>query len=162
MQKVITFNPNKCTGCRTCELACSTSHTNTCNPSRSRIRILKMGEYLHIPIRCRQCEDPVCIRICPFRALTRNEEVGFIEINNNVCVGCKLCVEYCPFGGSQLDFVERKITMCDLCDGDPQCVKLCSAGALEYVELEEMVLKRRDELFRIYMEFMKTGKIEKF
>ena len=118
-----------------------------------------MGEYLFIPIRCRQCEEPVCIRICPLRAVSKNEELGYVEVDPDVCVGCRLCVEYCPFGGVQMDFITRKIAICDLCEGEQVCVKFCTANALEYVELEEMMLRRRDEFFKIYMEFMKARKI---
>lgn len=118
--------------------------------------MLKRCEYLIIPIRCRQCEDPICVRVCPFRAIRKNEDLGFVEVDFDVCVGCKLCVEFCPFGGVQIDFTTGRIAICNLCEGEPACAKFCTANALKYVELEEMALERRDDFFKIYLEFMKA------
>ncbi len=161
--KVIVFNPEKCIGCRTCELVCSVKHLGVVSPLRSRIRILKNGEYVFVPARCRQCEDPLCLMVCPVKAITRDEELGIIKIDYDRCRGCRLCTEICPFGGPLMDFKERKIIACDLCEGDPTCVKLCSGDALEYVEEEEVPPAARERMMGIYMkalEYYRAGSRE--
>jgi carbon-monoxide dehydrogenase iron sulfur subunit len=57
-----------------------------------------------------------------------------VTINYDLCIGCKFCVAVCPFGAMGIDPVARKVIKCDLCDGEPVCVKFCETKALEYVD----------------------------
>ncbi|RLB08199.1 MAG: 4Fe-4S dicluster domain-containing protein [Deltaproteobacteria bacterium] len=144
--KVLMIDYQKCTGCRLCELICSVKHEGVSNPSRSRIKIMKWeSEGLYVPMSCQQCQDAPCVAVCPVKALTRDETLGRIVVDYDVCIGCRACVAVCPFGAMGFDHIDRKVIKCDLCDGDPQCVRFCEVGALEYVEAERVsVLKQRD------------------
>lgn len=143
MQKILFVDPEKCTGCRLCEIACSLHHEKVSNPSRARIQIVKWENAgLFIPMICQQCETPICEIVCPMGAISRDEKTGAMVIDKELCVGCKLCVMFCPLGGVGID-KNRKILKCDLCDGDPLCVKYCIPSALQFMDANAINIKKR-------------------
>ncbi len=137
--KVLRIDYEKCTGCRLCELVCSVKHDHVSNPERSRIRVIKWeAEGVYIPMTCQQCEDAPCVNACPAKALTRNQEMGRVEIDYDVCIGCRTCVSVCPFGAMNFVAADRRVIKCDLCDGDPQCVRFCEVEAITFVPAGEV------------------------
>lgn len=146
MAKVLMINYEKCTGCRLCEIVCSVKHEGVSNPSRSRINIVKWeSEGLYIPISCQQCEDAPCKATCPVKAIYRDEELNCVKIDYDVCIGCRSCVAVCPFGAMSFDIKNKKVFKCDLCEGEPQCVRFCEEKAVDYVEADRLSLtKKRD------------------
>ena len=146
MQKVILIEQDKCTGCRLCEMVCSVKHEGVSNPSRSRISIIKwFMEGFHMPMVCQHCMEAPCIAVCPKDALSRDETLGSVELDYDLCIGCKMCVTACPFGGMGIDTVTNRVIKCDLCDGDPQCVRFCFPGALQFVEASAVNLRKKRE-----------------
>ena len=142
--RVLSIDISKCTGCRACEYACSFVHTGAFNRWDSRITISHfLEDFIFIPSVCTQCEEAYCVKVCPTQALSRNRETGVVEFDPNKCIVCKQCVIACPWGSIKLNHTGREIIKCDLCGGDPECVKVCQAKALEYVEVEDMVLDKR-------------------
>ena len=78
MEKVLTVDYQKCTGCRLCELVCSVTHDGISNPARSRIKIVKWeDEGLYVPMICQQCEDAPCKNVCPVGAISRDADLRF-------------------------------------------------------------------------------------
>lgn len=143
MPKILFVDTEKCTGCRLCENVCSISHEKVSNPNRARIHIVKWDNAgLYIPMICQQCETPICENVCPMNAITRDEKTGAMLINEELCVGCKMCVMFCPLGGVVID-KNRKIIKCDLCKGDPICVKFCIPGALQFVDANTFNLQKK-------------------
>lgn len=150
--KILVFNPQKCTGCRACEIGCSLEHTDTCNPSRSRVRVIKIEKKgIDIPVRCLQCERKACVAACPVGALKTDPKLGFVDINYNRCLGCRICLVVCPFGGPTIDPKDNKIIICDLCGGDPACVRLCTTKAIEYVTADIYGLSRKRESMKQFV-----------
>jgi Fe-S-cluster-containing hydrogenase component 2 len=135
-------NPIRCTGCRTCELACSFTHSVAGKPGLSRIYPLETGfKDLWVPVTCLQCDDPACAKSCLVDAITRNEETGAMELDAEKCVRCMACVAACPFGCSLLDTPNNLVVKCDLCGGDPACAHFCPTKALEYLPIETTKVK---------------------
>ena len=128
MTKVLKVTPNICTGCRTCELACSFAH----QMATSRIQVTPTAPEKFIPYLCLQCVDAACARPCLTRAITLNEETGAVEIDELKCIRCGACEIACPFGNIFVDRREKNVFKCDLCRGDPKCAKFCPSGALKY------------------------------
>nr|HID58386.1 4Fe-4S dicluster domain-containing protein [Desulfobacterales bacterium] len=140
LEKILVVEPDKCVACRNCELACSFKHGGEFNPMRSRIRSFNYPVTpFPISITCLQCEDAVCEGICPTWAIFRDLATGAIVIDKERCEGCEMCMQVCPFGNIRLDPLEDVAIKCDLCGGDPECVKFCITGALQYVEAKDSV-----------------------
>ena len=96
--KVLKMIPEKCTGCMRCELACSYEQTGTFRPSKSVIRVSAFENHTsYAPYTCPQCDEAWCMTACPIEAISISSP-GAKEVNNNLCVGCKLCTIACPYG----------------------------------------------------------------
>jgi Fe-S-cluster-containing hydrogenase component 2 len=135
MAKILMINPDKCSSCKNCELICSFHHGKEFNPAKSRVHALiweRLG--IGIPMMCMHCEEAACMKVCPVGAIYRDEATGAVLVNESRCLGCKMCVSACPFGNITYDTDAKKVIKCDLCGGDPQCVKMCPSKAIEYRE----------------------------
>ena len=138
MGKTLVIDIDKCTGCGVCELVCSFQHRDEFNPLKSRIHTtIFWQQEIAIPVVCLQCEDPWCGRVCPAGAITTkiDEVTGarVVTVSEEKCVGCKMCMLACPF--STIVVLDKGYAeKCDLCGGDPECVKFCTRGALKFVE----------------------------
>jgi len=134
MQKVLAIEAEKCTGCRICESWCSYLHEKELMPVRSRIHVIKWEEKgLDVPMTCQQCEIPVCLSVCPVKAVSKNPETGLVSVDDERCIGCRLCVVACPFGGCSIDPVTHKMFKCDLCGGNPECAQRCPREAIKFM-----------------------------
>ncbi|MCR4441803.1 MAG: 4Fe-4S dicluster domain-containing protein [Peptococcaceae bacterium] len=124
--KKLNVKENLCIGCRQCELACSLYNEGQFNPSLARIRVIydqKTNTYS--PNTCRNCSRPKCLEACAAGALAFNRETGVVVYDRDKCARCYECVKACPF---KAIYIAEKgyILKCDLCGGNPVCVRLCS------------------------------------
>lgn len=144
MEKILSIDYQKCTGCRLCELVCAVMHDGVSNPTRSRIRVMKWeSEGLYVPMSCQQCEDAPCMNVCPVKAISRDEDLGFVKVDYDVCIGCRSCVAVCPFGAMNYNTIDKKVFKCDLCGGDPQCVRFCDVNAIRFLDADRVNIDRR-------------------
>ncbi|MBW1804550.1 MAG: 4Fe-4S dicluster domain-containing protein, partial [Deltaproteobacteria bacterium] len=133
------------------------------NPMRSRIKIMKWeAEGLYIPMTCQQCEDAPCMNVCPVKAISRDESMGLVEVDYDVCIGCRSCVTVCPFGAMSYNVKDRRVFKCDLCDGDPQCVRFCDVEAVVYVDAAEVPIidKKRKAAERLSLAGKEAAALE--
>ena len=136
--RALLLDPLKCTGCHSCEAACSTVREGVSSLVRSRIRILNFeADDFNCPIVCQQCQTAYCALVCPTRALVKNADTGIVDWVQARCVGCKMCLVACPFGALNMGD-GGKVLKCDLCSGDPVCVRFCQPGALAWGSLDEI------------------------
>ncbi len=127
-----------CTGCGACLLACSNRAAGGYSPRLARLKVISAGENLvSRPLVCTQCENPFCLRTCPVQAISKSEQTGVVEIDKEKCTGCGNCVKACPDNMIRLD-LSGKADKCDLCAGDPLCVRYCVPRALKLVEKREV------------------------
>ena len=146
MLKALYADPDKCTGCRRCELACAFSKNQAFNPRRAAIQVVAFEPGgIRIPIFCMQCG--LCIVACPAKALKRSK-AGAIVVDVNKCNGCGLCVASCPYGVIFVDSKTNKAVKCDLCQGDPVCVRYCPQDALRYEDVKAVSRWRQREKAR--------------
>jgi len=133
MGKNLVVNPDKCTGCRTCEMACSYKWAEDFNPRNAAISIMIDDEVpFAVPVMCPQCENSCCIKACPVDALYWDDKA--IKCDWDKCTLCGICVSECSLKCINISPTMDKIIKCDLCGGDPACVKSCPSGALEWTE----------------------------
>ncbi|MCX8183526.1 MAG: 4Fe-4S dicluster domain-containing protein [Crenarchaeota archaeon] len=128
-------NYEDCSGCRRCEIACSIHHEGRIWPEASRIRVFMLIPGVEIPHLCFQCEDYPCVETCPAGALSVNSRTGAVEVDAFKCIGCSLCVNACPGRVPHLHPEGNNIVICNLCDGEPACVKECVKGKWGALEL---------------------------
>jgi Fe-S-cluster-containing hydrogenase component 2 len=146
-KKILIIDPDFCTGCMSCVIACSLIKEGVVNPEKARLSVLKMESLsLASPLICEQCENAPCENICPTRAITRDSKTGSYIVNPERCIGCKECVWICPFGA--ITFRGKMAIKCDLCRGDPECSKVCAPGAIRYAVLDTVVLKKKWALLK--------------
>ena len=155
--KHLVVKPEKCIGCRTCELVCSFGHYQQFNPKMANISILEYEKAaLAIPVTCQHCEDASCVKVCPVKAISRNEE-GVVLINYDKCIGCRLCKSACPMGNISYSSRIKKVFKCDLCGGDPKCVKFCPGGALALEDADTVDSRKKQTADRIVAAMAKEG-----
>jgi len=134
----------RCTGCRKCEIVCSLKHEGRIWPEASRIRIFMYTPGLEVPHLCTQCMDYPCVNACPFQALSVDESTGAVLVDRDKCTGCGKCIEACP---GAVPFIHPKdgyVVICDLCGGDPECVKVCQEVGYNALVLAKLDKPRPD------------------
>jgi carbon-monoxide dehydrogenase iron sulfur subunit len=116
----IKVHKERCSGCHICEMVCSLVHTGRINIERSAIRIRKddLGSGIMEPKLCRQCRKMNCLDGSKAENDARRSEFLWDEET----------AERCPYGS--LHVFDGKAHHCDLCGGRPQCVKVCTTGAI--------------------------------
>ncbi len=117
--KFLNVDNAKCTGCKACEAACSQAFFKTDDSRRSRIAIVE--DTIKV---CNQCGE--CIKACSEGALSRNA-AGVVMLDKKKCVGCLVCVGYCPSITMRYydnDLTPYKCTACGI------CAKACPSGAI--------------------------------
>ncbi len=132
-------NYDLCTGCRLCEIACSLKKEGRVIPEASRIKVYQFPPgYIDIPAVCHRCPTYPCRAACPPKvtAISVDEKTAAVIADSNKCVGikCSLCRKACPHElAVSFHPVTKKALICDLCQGEPECAKVCPTGALTYV-----------------------------
>jgi electron transport protein HydN len=107
LNSFVVADPNKCRGCKACELACAVVHADNEGktvgtvdmPIMPRLFLVKTAQ-VTMPIQCRHCEDAPCANACPVDAI--NQVDNKILVNEEACVGCKTCMVACPVGAMDL------------------------------------------------------------
>jgi len=147
-----------CLACKSCEIACALAHSDAqdlleavqAEPKpQSRVKVVAAGGHA-LPLQCRHCEDAPCLMVCPTEAIHRTGDAGPVLIDEERCIGCKMCLVVCPFGAIDLARSGRAVVKCDLCikrteaGQEPACVVACPTRALKLVDIEEYNRLRRE------------------
>ncbi|HVN16932.1 MAG TPA: 4Fe-4S dicluster domain-containing protein [Anaerolineales bacterium] len=96
MNRFVIADPRKCIGCYACVAGCVESHRKAGLQAYPRLFIVHTLPAGMMPLQCRHCEHPACAAVCPVRAITR--QGNSIQLNESLCIGCKMCGLACPFG----------------------------------------------------------------
>jgi hydrogenase-4 component A len=95
MNRFVIANPGRCIGCNTCMAACSSVHRAVGLQAMPRLTVTRTFG-ITAPVLCRHCEDAPCARVCPVDAIKLAGDQ--VELNEQKCIGCKMCAIACPFG----------------------------------------------------------------
>lgn len=126
--KVLKRKPELCIACHTCEATCSKTWFKEDNAEKACIRI-KEKDTENVITSCTQCGE--CIDVCPVEAISRDKN-GIVRIDKNKCVGCFICVGFCP---ELAMFMHDEYIEPFKCVACGQCAKKCPTNAI-YLEQE--------------------------
>lgn len=159
------FDASKCTGCKTCMVACKDKNNLPVGMNFRRVTEFSGGNWrqdratgawhqdafaYYLSISCNECSDPACVKVCPTKAHFKRAEDGFVLIDPKKCIGCGACLAACPYGAPQLDREARKMRKCDTCLDrrekglNPVCVDACPQRALDFGPIDELRKKYGD------------------
>jgi formate dehydrogenase iron-sulfur subunit len=179
-RKAILVTPEVCIGCRACQVACKSwnqlpgiktknngTYQNPPDLASAAFNIIRYSEvpsdtnpvrWLFVSRRCMHCDDAGCMKICPAPGALYRTKQGAVAFDRDKCIGCKLCVNACPFDVPRYD-ADGKVTKCHLCFDrigaglQPACVKTCPTAALRFGDRAELVdTAKKDGFTTIYGE----------
>ena len=133
-KKTLIVDSEICSGCKICEMACSLAHdSRDMSGGLSIIKIQNDPQNgVYVPVACGFCEDAPCLDACPLHAMYLDEKTGVVVVDLDECIGCGLCTEACQFGAIKIHPENNIAIVCDLCGGEPECVKYCTQKAISY------------------------------
>lgn len=143
----IAIDTTKCVGCHACQVACQNQWQLGFNEAFNWIVERESGKFpaFHkefIPLQCNHCENAPCQRVCPTGAIYTSEE-GIVLVHRHRCVGCKYCIEACPYKVRHMDHHEGISVKCWLCNDlvaegkEPACVTTCPNQVRIFGDLDD-------------------------
>ena len=137
-------NQKRCIGCYACEVHCKTKNNLPAGPRFLRIipvdeqRDGEISKMFFAFMPCFHCDTPWCVSACPTGAMQRRKKDGIVFVDQQICIGCRLCITACPWGVPQWNGDSRTVMKCDYCKDRidrglrPACVTKCTAHALQW------------------------------
>ncbi len=136
-----------CIGCHACTVACKTEHEVPVGQFRTWVKYVDSGEFPDTTrsfgvMRCNHCTDAPCVKICPTQALFKRED-GIVDFDNERCIGCKSCMQACPYDAIYIDADTHTAAKCNMCahrvdqDLEPACVVVCPTHSIWVGDLDD-------------------------
>ena len=130
----------KCIGCHACTTACKSENEVPLSVNRTWVKYVETGTYpdnrRHFQVtRCNHCANPPCVRICPVQAMYQRAD-GIVEFDPSICIGCKACMQACPYDAIHIDPEDGTAAKCHYCAHrtdiglEPACVVVCPEHAI--------------------------------
>lgn len=134
------IDQTKCVGCveKSCVKACWVNlYENLESREGERVSLYSgpikiIDGVAHNPGICSVCFNAPCIDKCPVHCIGLTAHGTTTKINTKKCIGCGLCVDNCPMENIWMNLERGFAVKCDLCEGDPECVKACPYDAIEF------------------------------
>ena len=137
----------KCIGCHACTIACKVEHQTPVGVNRCWVKTVEKGSFpdtrrFFFPVLCNQCEDAPCVRICPTNTLFKRRD-GIVDFNSASCIGCRACMEACPYDQLFIDPNTHTAEKCNFCANrvenqlQPACVIVCPTECRIFGDLDD-------------------------
>ncbi len=141
------IDQSKCIGCHACSTACKSENQVPLGVYRTWVKYVEVGTYpdvrRHFQVtRCNHCANPSCVRICPVTAMYQRSD-GIVEFDPSICIGCKSCIQACPYDAVYLDPETDAAAKCTFCAHrievglEPACVVVCPEHAILAGDMED-------------------------
>lgn len=151
------FNAKRCTGCKTCVLACKDYRDLDASVSFRQVYEVAHGSWaqddrgcwahdcfaFYVSCACNHCSSPACMEVCPTGAMGKNE-LGLVSVDERRCIGCGYCALSCPYHAPKVDRAVGHSVKCDGCfdrvadGGKPICVEACPLRALDFGPIADL------------------------
>lgn len=141
------INNKTCIGCHACSTACKSENEVPLGVYRTWVKYVEKGEfpnskrYFQVS-RCNHCANPPCVRICPVTAMYQRTD-GIVEFDPDVCIGCKACMQACPYDAIYIDPDTHSAAKCHYCSHrtdlglEPACVVVCPTRSIIAGDLDD-------------------------
>ncbi len=134
------IDQRKCIGCHACTVACKAEHDVPIGVYRTWVKYIEKGEFPNsrryfLVNRCNHCDDAPCVAICPTKALYKRKD-GIVDFDSSRCIGCKSCMQACPYDALYIDPYSHTAAKCNYCAHrtevglEPACVVVCPEQAI--------------------------------
>lgn len=158
------IDTTRCTGCKTCMVACKDRSDLEVGINWRRVYEYGGGTYTEnsdgslehsvfayfASISCNHCSEPACTKACPTGAMHKRASDGFVHVDQSICIGCESCSRACPYDAPQIDASRKVMTKCDGCFDRvkegllPSCVDSCPMRAMDFGLIDELRAKYGD------------------
>lgn len=164
MQLGFHFDAWRCTGCKTCVMACKDYRDNGTDIAFRQVYEYVGGTWEQgagglwqqggpagtpcfawfVSVACNHCARPVCVEVCPTGAMHKDADTGLVSVNARRCVGCGYCALSCPYHAPKVNRELGRSVKCDGCADrgakglPPVCVEACPVRALDFGEIETL------------------------
>jgi len=147
MKYAFIIDNRKCIGCHACTVACKTENQVPLGVNRTWVKYVEKGEFPNTRrvfqvTRCNHCEKPPCVTICPVSAMYQRKD-GIVDFDSDMCIGCKACMQACPYDAIYLDPERNTAAKCHYCAHrtevglEPACVTVCPEHAIVAGDLDD-------------------------
>jgi Fe-S-cluster-containing dehydrogenase component/formate-dependent nitrite reductase membrane component NrfD len=137
----------RCIGCHACTVACKEENRVPLGSFRTWVKYVEKGEFPHTRrhfavLRCNHCDNAPCVTICPTVALYRRPD-GIVDFDRDRCIGCKSCMQACPYDALYIDPDTHTAAKCHFCAHrverqlEPACVIVCPERAILAGDLDD-------------------------
>lgn len=141
------IDQRSCIGCHACTVACKSEHDVPLGVFRTWVKYVEKGEFpntrRHFLVeRCNHCENAPCVAVCPTKALFTRED-GIVDFDRDRCIGCKSCMQACPYDAIYIDPDTHTAAKCNFCAHridqqlQPACVAVCPEEAIIFGDLDD-------------------------
>ncbi len=147
MQLGFAIDQRTCIGCHACTVACKTEHEVPVGQFRTWVKYVDSGSFPDTArsfgvMRCNHCTDAPCVKICPTESLFKRDD-GIVDFDKERCIGCKSCMQACPYDAIYIDQDTSTAAKCNLCahrvdqDLEPACVVVCPTHSIWVGDLDD-------------------------
>jgi Fe-S-cluster-containing dehydrogenase component/Ni/Fe-hydrogenase subunit HybB-like protein len=143
------IDQDSCIGCHACTVACKTEHRVPLGVNRTWVKYVESGAWPDTTrsfsvMRCNHCTDAPCVTICPTSALFKRRD-GIVDFDTSRCIGCKSCMQACPYDALYIDPDDHTAQKCNYCVHrvevglEPACVVVCPEQAIIVGDLDDPI-----------------------
>jgi len=140
LQLGFVIDHSRCIGCHACTVACKSENSVPLGSFRTWVKYTEKGTFPEVRrsfavLRCNQCTHPPCVEICPVRALHKRPD-GIVDIDPQRCIGCKACMQGCPYDALYINESSGTAEKCHFCAHRterglaPACAVICPTEAI--------------------------------
>ncbi len=138
---------DRCIGCHACTVACKAENDVPVGNFRTWVKYVEKGRFPEVRrhfavLRCNHCDNAPCVTICPVNALEKRRD-GIVDIDRDACIGCRACMQACPYDAIYLNEDKGAVEKCHFCAHrvekglEPACVTVCPEQAIIAGDLDD-------------------------